>query len=87
MLPRDAAPDSYITRANSLYDKGTNNLFFWDYNTRNLYSQNWAAIRSLADKCFVNKLATEYSAEDLNVPNRHKILVFNGWDTSVQCPG
>ncbi len=50
LLPRQLSPEQYRTRAHGLYERGVEQLFFWDTNQRTYLYPSWTEISRLGHR-------------------------------------
>lgn len=85
MMPRVMPPETYLRRANRIYDLGVDRLFFWDTNARYDFSPSWSTVRRLGHKAEVKRWA-DAGSRAVDRPGR-KLLKLGDWDLTYATPG
>jgi uncharacterized lipoprotein YddW (UPF0748 family) len=85
LMPRKLSAKEYRRRANALYERGVEYLFFWDIDQRNDFSSSWQALRRLGHREELKDWLRSGSP-DLERP-LIRLLKLGDWDLSYGTPG
>lgn len=85
LMPRQIAPEDYRRRAHALYERGVENLFFWDCYQRNNFDRSWGALRRLGHREELSEWMTK-GCPPFAAPKK-TLTHLADWDLSYRTPG